>query len=426
MSKLSLRNSTIYQVFVRNHSKEGTFKAVIDDLDRIQDLGVDILYLLPIHPIGEVARKGKAGSPYAIQDFRAIHSDLGTMEDFERLIKEAHLRGLKVMMDIVFNHTSRDSVLLKEHPEWFFIENGEPTNRVGDWSDIADLNFNKPELWDYLIETLVFYVKKGVDGFRCDVAPIIPLAFWKKARKEVAKVNPEVIWLSESIEPEFIKYMRGEGYEAHSDAEMYQAFDILYDYDVYPDLKKYLEGRGTFRNYVEAVKRQEYLYPADYLKAHFLDNHDQERIASLVKDHYQLHNLIAWSFFQPGVGFIYAGSENAVSHRPNLFEHDPIDWDEHDPETYLLIQRMVQLKKEKIFFKKTRFDIEMYFPKDVLIATLSSPKEKLLGIFNFSGGKAKVILPINKSEVVDEISGKTYPLKKKVITITEPVIIKID
>ncbi|MGI6713975.1 MAG: alpha-amylase family glycosyl hydrolase [Bacilli bacterium] len=425
MSKKSLRNSTIYQVFVRNHSKEGTLQALIADLDRIQDLGIDILYLLPLHPIGEVARKGKAGSPYAIKDYRAIHPDLGTMEDFESLIKEAHRRGLKVMIDIVFNHTSRDSVLLKEHPEWFFLENGEPKNRVGDWSDIADLNFDVPELWDYLIETLLFYVKKGVDGFRCDVAPIIPLEFWKKAREEVAKINPDVIWLSESIEPEFIKSMRAQGYQAYSDAEMYQAFDILYDYDVYPELKKYLEMRGTFRQYVEAVKRQEYLYPVDYLKAHFLDNHDQERIASLVKDQYQLHNLIAWSFFQPGVGFIYAGGENALTHKPNLFEHDPLDWEEHNPETYLLVQRLVQLKKEPIFLEKTSFDIEMYFPKDVLLATLSSKSEKLLGIFNFSGGKAKVILPINQIEVIDQISGKVYPVKKKVISITEPVIIKI-
>ena len=209
-----LRNSTIYQVFPRNYSKDGTLRALKNDLERIVDLGVDILYLLPVHPIGEVARKGTAGSPYAIKDYRAINADLGSLADFEDLVAKAHQKGLKIMMDIVFNHTSRDSILLKEHPDWFYIKNGQPGNRVGDWSDVADLNFEVAAVWDYLIETLIYWVHKGVDAFRCDVAPIIPLAFWKKAREEVAKVNSDVFWLSESIEPEFIKYLRAQGYEA--------------------------------------------------------------------------------------------------------------------------------------------------------------------------------------------------------------------
>ena len=426
MNFQKLRNSTIYQVFPRNYSQKGTFQALDNDLDRIVNLGIDILYLLPIHPIGEVARKGIRGSPYAIKDYRAVNAELGTMQDFENLVLHAHQKGLKIMMDIVFNHTARDSVLLREHRDWFYIKNGEPGNRVGDWSDVADLNFEVAAVWDYLIKTLIYWVEKGVDAFRCDVAPIIPLKFWKKARQAVAEVNEEVFWLSESIEPDFIKYLRGQGYEAHSDAEMYQAFDILYDYDVYGDLKKYLNMRGTFRNYVEAVKRQEYLYPQNYLKAHFLENHDQARIASLTKDHYQLHNLIAWSFFQPGVGFVYAGQENASTKAPNLFEHDPIDWDQHDPEVYLLVQRMIAFKKSAIFYEKTRFDLEMYFPKDVLLATLSSPSEKYLGVFNFSGGKAKVLLPLQVKEVRDEITGEIFSLKKGVVTIDEPIIVKIN
>lgn len=421
-----LRNSTIYQVFPRNYSKDGTLRALKNDLERIVDLGVDILYLLPVHPIGEVARKGTAGSPYAIKDYRAINADLGSLADFEDLVAKAHQKGLKIMMDIVFNHTSRDSILLKEHPDWFYIKNGQPGNRVGDWSDVADLNFEVAAVWDYLIETLIYWVHKGVDAFRCDVAPIIPLAFWKKAREEVAKVNSDVFWLSESIEPEFIKYLRAQGYEAHSDAEMYQAFDILYDYDVYGDLKKYLNMRGTFRSYVEAVKRQEYLYPDNYLKAHFLENHDQARIASLVKDQNQLHNLTAWSFFQPGVGFLYAGQENALSKAPHLFEYDPLDWEQHDPETYLLIQRMIEFKKSKVFYEKTSFDLEMYFPNDVLLATLASKNEKYLGIFNFSGDKAKVLLPLQVKEVRDEITGDIIPLRKGTIVIESPVIIKIN
>ena len=186
---LGIRSYTFYQVFPRQHSKTQDFKGVIKDLDRIKKMGVDVLYLLPIHPIGEVARKGSKGSPYSIVDYYAIHEDLGTLEDFQVLIDEAHQRGMKVMIDIVFNHTSRDSVLVKDHPDWFYKNaHGEFANRVGDWSDITDLDFRKYEVWDYLTNVLVYWAKM-VDGFRCDVAPLLPIDFWVQARKAVEKIN---------------------------------------------------------------------------------------------------------------------------------------------------------------------------------------------------------------------------------------------
>ncbi|MDD3124183.1 MAG: alpha-amylase family glycosyl hydrolase, partial [Candidatus Izemoplasmatales bacterium] len=131
-TKISQRNLVIYQVFVRNHTLEGTFKALIRDLDRIKSLGVDVVYLLPVHPIGTKNRKGTLGSPYSIQDYRLMNPELGSMSDFQTLIDEVHNRKMKIMMDEVFNHTSRDSRLLKEHPEWFYKNpKGEFANRVG-------------------------------------------------------------------------------------------------------------------------------------------------------------------------------------------------------------------------------------------------------------------------------------------------------
>jgi len=240
-TNLLLRTQTIYQVFPRQHSKTKDFKGIINDLDRIKSLGVDVIYLLPIHPIGKKARKGSQGSPYSIVNYLEVHEDLGSMDDFDELVHEIHLRGMKVMMDIVFNHTSRDSDLVNEHPDWFYRKpNGELANRVGDWSDITDLNFKEDDVWHYLIDVLAFWATK-VDGFRCDVAPLIPLDFWLKAREIIDQINPNIIWLSESVHPGFIKYLRDLGFECSSDAEMYQAFDILYDYDIFDEMDHYLK-----------------------------------------------------------------------------------------------------------------------------------------------------------------------------------------
>ncbi len=214
----TLRNQIMYQIFVRNYSEEGTFAQVEKDLDRIKALGADIVWFMPIHPIGKEKRKGSLGSPYAISDYRAVNPEFGTLDDFRQLVDAIHERNMKCIIDVVYNHTSPDSVLSKEHPEWFYHKpDGSFGNRVGDWTDIIDLDYSNRELWDYQIETLVQWAEI-VDGFRCDVAPLVPIAFWEQARDAVAAVRPDAIWLSESVEPDFITYMRAQGIAALSTA----------------------------------------------------------------------------------------------------------------------------------------------------------------------------------------------------------------
>ncbi|MCH4235793.1 MAG: alpha-amylase family glycosyl hydrolase [Bacilli bacterium] len=421
-----LRNATIYQIFPRNYSVAGNLNAITKDLSRLSDLGIDFIYLLPIHPIGEKDRKGKMGSPYSIKDYRAIAPDLGTIQDFDTLVREAHNLDIKILMDVVFNHTSRDSVLLSEHPDWFYLKDGKPANRVGDWSDIADLDFSKPELRQYLIDTLIFWVKRGVDGFRCDVAPIIPLDFWIEARKKVAQEKADVVWLSESIEPEFIKWMREQGYEAHSDAEMYQAFDILYDYDVYGYARDFFQNKGSLNKYIEALAMQEYAFPEDYLKLHFTENHDVERIHALIPNLSTLRNFTAWSFFASGVGFLYAGQETLASKRPDLFEKDPIDLSIKDQKFYDFIKRLIEIKKLPVFNRKTRFDVRKDENSDVIIARIKDKENEYVGIFNLTGLEVGVSTDIKDEELTDIISGNSYPLRNGKIIIQEPIIAKID
>lgn len=425
MNHHTLRNQTMYQVFVRNHSEEGSLNAVTRDLDRIKALGIDILYLLPIHPIGEVARKGTYGSPYAIKDYRQIHPELGTLADFQNLVKESHKREIKVMMDIVFNHTSRDAVYIKEHPHWYYYKDGKLANRIGDWSDVADLNFEEKDVRTFLIDTLVYYAKMGVDGFRCDVAPIVPLSFWKDAVKAVTKVNPNVIWLSESIEPSFIKYLRQHHYEGRSDAEMYQAFDVLYDYDVYPSLKAYLLKEGTLKQYLDVVKLQEHIYPEDYLKIHFLENHDQQRIADIVKAPLVVANLTAWSFFMPGMGFIYAGQERLDDHRPDLFEKDVILQKEKDQDFYRFIQTLIGIKKRPLFKNKTRFDIIESETPDLILAQHESDEEVWFGVFNLVSHIRRVKVPLEDGEYLNLLDGKMKRIYQGYITVDLPLFLQV-
>mgnify|MGYP001145491043 CR=1 FL=1 len=216
-----LQNQVIYSIYVRNHTSEGTFRAVIPDLDRIRALGTDIIWLMPIHPIGVEGKKGSLGCPYANRDYRTVNPAYGTMDDFKALVDEIHKRGMKCMIDVVYNHTSPDSVLAQTHPEWFFRdEQGRPSRHVADWWDVVDLDYTHKELWRYQIDTLKMWAEI-VDGFRCDVASTVPVAFWRKARQAVERVRPGAIWLGESVHLDHILAFRRQGFYAATDNELF-------------------------------------------------------------------------------------------------------------------------------------------------------------------------------------------------------------
>ena len=343
---MHLRNMTLYSIFVRNDG--GSFRAVQNDLGRLRALGVDAIWLLPIHPIGKDKRKGSLGSPYAISDYRAINPELGDLSDFAALCGAAHALGMKVLIDVVYHHTSPDSVLVKTHPEYFYRKpDGSFGNHVGDWTDIIDLDFSVPALWDELIDTLCFWARY-VDGFRCDVAPTVPLAFWEAARRRVAAVRPDCIWLAESVEHAFIRYLRAQGLTALSDSELYRAFDICYDYDVYPLYDAYLAGRIPLERYTDALLKQESTYPADYVKLRFTENHDRPRTAALLPDRTARENHLAWMFFQKGTALLYSGQEWAPAHTPSLFDPDPVEKN-GEPMHRALLTALTAMKKDPLF-----------------------------------------------------------------------------
>lgn len=380
-TNIKLRNSTVYSIFVRNYSEAGTLKAVTNDLDRISSLGVDIIWIMPIYPIGVINRKGSIGSPYAIQDYRSISPEYGTIEDFKELANEVHNRKMKIIMDVVFNHTSHESELLKIHPEFFYRnEKGNVGNKIGDWADVIDLDYNNKHLWDYQMETLNYWLSLGVDGFRCDAAPIIPIEFWDCARDLVSKIKDDVIWLAETSDQGFIKNLRRRNILVQSDSEIYSAFDAAYDNDTYGYMIQYLKGEVDLTELLILKRQQELIFPANYVKMRYLENHDVPRAAQLLKEDSALKNWTAFMFFEKGMTHIYAGQEVKDTNVPSLFEKDLVNWN-NDLAFSDFIKKLIQLKKKEIF-AYGYYDIAVSKRKGIIEASYEFNDAQLLGIFN--------------------------------------------
>lgn len=420
-----LRNQTIYSVYVRNHTEQGDFKGVVSDLDRIKNLGIDIIWLMPIHPIGQYNKKGKLGCPYSISNYREINPEYGTLKDFQQLIYEIHKRKMKLMIDVVYNHTSYKSYLQSRHPE-FFYKNSENAygNKYGNWSDVIDLDYGNRDLWDYQVETLEYWASMGVDGYRCDVASIVPIEFWKFARERVNRINKDFIWLAESVGSDMVFDARNAGFLAHSDGELYEAFDITYDYDTYRYYTNYLNGKSDLEKWLEAKRAQEWIYPVNYLKLRFLENHDQPRAHYVFSNIDKLKIWTAFMFFEKGVALLYAGQEVLNKHTPSLFDIDKVDWIKENVDFSNYVKKLIKFKKED-FFKEGNYMIMESKKKGIIEARYEYKDKVVVGIFNVEDkiGEYEIEMPdgiykniINHKEVKIQ-NGRTKLEKEAVIFI---------
>ena len=420
-----LQNQIIYSIYVRSHTPEGTFNAVIPDLDRIKALGTDIIWFMPIHPIGVKGKKGSLGCPYANRDYRAVNPAYGTMADFRNLCDEIHKRGMKVMIDVVYNHTSPDSVLWETHPEFFYKRpDGTPGNHVGDWSDVIDLDYSVPELWDYQIESLTMWARI-VDGYRCDVASLVPTEFWKRAREAVAKIHPGFIWLAESVHREFGASLRASGMKCARDTELFEAFDLEYEYDIRTVFDKLLQEEIPLSRWTDLLEFQEAVYPENYNKMRFLENHDQPRIASFVQDKNDLENFTAMLYFLKGTTLLYAGQEWADNHRPSLFEKEDIDRNTGHDLTPLL-QTLSRIKHEELAADDAFFASAADESRTAVMTRVNQTAKKI-GIFSLKSQPAAVQLDVpdgTYTNLIDgseiEITNGTFQTQGKPVIFTIP------
>ena len=404
----ALRRSVIYELYVRSHTQEGTFRAVEPDLDRIRALGTDIVWFMPIHPIGILNKKGSLGCPYANRDYRTVNPEYGTLEDFLHLVDEIHRRGMKCMIDVVYNHTSPDSTLVKEHPEFFYRRaDGSMGNKVGDWTDVVDLDYSVKCLWDYQIESLCYWAQY-VDGFRCDVASTVPVDFWLAAREAVEQVHPGMIWLGESVHLDHIRAFREQGFYAATDTELFDAFDILYPYDLWPLYEGCTEGKLPLSRFFEAVDMQEVSFPTEYNKLRCVENHDQARGAARFQNRDSLLAWTALSFFMKGATLLYAGQEMCAEHTPSLFEREPIDWaGGQDISGYLARLAVVkkQLPTDELFHIAADDD------QGIVTASYIGPERRAVGVFPLAGKAGTAAVPLADGSYTDALSGQAVTVR---------------
>jgi len=327
---------------------------------------------------------------------------------------------MKCIIDVVYNHTSPDSVLAHEHPEFFYRdESGKPSHKVPDWWDVADLDYTVPALWDYQIETLKMWAEI-VDGFRCDVASSVPVTFWERARREVESIRPGCIWLAESVYPDYIRTMWQQGAYAATDSELYRAFDITYDYDIWPCFEGIFTGSYTLKEYIRMLNWQETVYPANYIKLRFVENHDQPRFGSRVSDDAVFDNFLAFLYFLKGTTLLYSGIEYAPCHQVSLFDRDS---------AYQDMRRDLQLLLKKLGEVKKGLPVNSCFTAslpqdDMIVADYHGTDGAAIGLFGLDGQEQLVSVAWPDGTYVNRIDGTQVLAKSGKIFFTgKPIII---
>jgi cyclomaltodextrinase / maltogenic alpha-amylase / neopullulanase len=370
-----VRDAVIYEAFPRNFSAEGNFNGITARLDELKDLGVNILWLMPIHPLGEKMRKGTLGSPYAIRDYYAINPDYGTEADLKRLVSEAHQRGLKVIIDVVANHTAWDSVLM-QHPEFYKQDaSGKIIPPVKEWTDVAGLNYGNPQLREYMIAMLKHWIDPAgfdLDGFRCDVAYEVPTSFWEEARAELTKVKPDLILLAEASKPELL----------------IKAFDVDYSWPLHSTLNDVLLRGASASEFKRSWEESQKQFPSGSLHLRFSDNHDEPRAVARfgIKGALAAQVLM---FSLDGVPLLYNGMEvgdATESGDPALFEKLPVFWHPKDrPPLREIYQGLIKLRAQYPAFHTDRV-IWLHNSDEANLVTLMrlDGKDEFVVVINFS------------------------------------------
>lgn len=301
------RNAVIYEVNLRQYTEEGTINAFAEHLPYLKELGVDILWFMPVHPISELNRKGELGSYYAVQDYKAINPEFGTIDDFKKMVDQAHALGMKVIIDWVANHTGCDNVWLAQHPDWYQYKDDELVS-PWDWTDTYALDYNNKEMRAAMLDAMKFWVKDaGIDGFRCDVAFLVPVDFWDNARAELDKIKP-VFMLAEATEKELTD----------------KAFDMVYNWPLLFMMDNIYKGTNDADDLRELSEKQlSDLAPDAYYMNH-ITNHDRnswdgtefERLGEAVKA------FAVLSYIWQGMPLIYTGQEVGLNRRLEFFVKD--------------------------------------------------------------------------------------------------------
>jgi cyclomaltodextrinase / maltogenic alpha-amylase / neopullulanase len=368
-----LRDGVIYEIFPRDFSPAGNLNGVTAQLGRLKDLGVTVLWIMPIHPIGEKCRKGDFGSPYSIRDYYAVDSNYGTLDDFKTLVAGAHQHGLKVVMDLVPNHTAWDSVMMTNKDFYKQDAQGKVISPQPGWSDVAGLNYANPELREYMIAMMKYWIQTcDIDGFRCDVAWGVPVDFWNQARAALEKSKPDIMMLAEASQPDLLT----------------NAFDIDYSWPMLHALDDVLERGAPASRLQTTWEENVRLFPTNSLHLSISDDHDEARAVA----RFGIQGALAASalmFTLDGVPLLYNGMEvgdATESGDPALFDKLPIVWNPRErPPLGKIYKGLIQLRKQYPAFRNHRV---VWLPNsneaDIVTLMRFDERDEFVVVINFS------------------------------------------
>ena len=409
-----IKNATIYELNIRQFSQEGTFKAVEKQLPRLKKMGIDIIWLMPIHPIGEINRKGSLGSYYSVKDYYGVNPEFGTEEDFRNLVNAIHQQGMYVILDWVANHSSWDNELVKRHPDWYIKsrEGKFQSTPWRDYDDIIDFDYSKPELRKYMTEALKYWVKEfDIDGYRCDVASFMPIEFWENARKEMETVKP-VFMLAEAMDKELHR----------------KAFDATYAWELWNVTHNIATQNTSIKPLTEGyIAEHISIFPKEGIRMNFTDNHDKN---SWEGNQYQnfgesLPAMMVLMTMMDGMPLVYNGQEAGLNRSLQFFEKDPIEWKKHENE--VIYTKLFALKHQNQALWNGKWGGEMVrIMNDKTDEVISFVREKngdkVITIINLSNKEVNVNLDTTFDEGTYKnlFSDEDFKLDKKQNLVMKP------
>ncbi|NVO21209.1 MAG: alpha-glucosidase C-terminal domain-containing protein [Bacteroidetes bacterium] len=379
------KNAVIYEVNTRQYTPEGTFKAFEAHLPRLKELGVDILWFMPIHPIGIVKRKvpeGRTeslGSYYSVKDYKGINPEFGTEADFKELVDKAHSMGFKVIIDWVANHTAWDNAWITEHPDWYKQDSAGHIVSAFDWTDVAKLNYDNKDMRKAMIESMKYWIDKcNIDGFRCDVAGEVPADFWDQARAELEKTKPLFMLAENEDKPELYK----------------KAFDAAYGWGMHSIMHEVYQGKRPFSDIVKQVFKVDSIMPKYALQMNFVTNHDENSWNGTAWEKFGtgLDNFTILTYTLPGIPLIYSGQEVGLDKRLQFFIKDSIDWKGKDLSPFLKTLNDLKHNNEALWnppFGGKFIPIDNTEPEKILTFMRIKGKHHVLVALNMSSEEVK-------------------------------------
>jgi glycosidase len=401
-------DAIIYQVNIRAFSQAGTLKGVQDRLTQIQELGANVVYLMPVYPVGKIKASGELGSPYAVQDYKAVNPDFGTLQDLQTLVEEAHKKNMAVILDWVANHTAWDNAWITQHPNWYQKnEKGEIIIPPGtNYNDVAQLDFNNAEMKDAMIDAMSYWVyNANIDGFRCDYADLVPQNFWSDAITKLRNIkkNQKILMLAEGTKV----------------SHFASGFDYTFGFNFFTALEKVFKESKPATS-IQDANAAEYAnnYNTENRIVRYTSNHDVNLAEGTSLELFGGKNGSMATFviaaYMKSVPMIYNGQEIGYANRLNYFAKTPIDWSTADANMLAEYKKIIAFRNTSAAIKKGTYT---GYSNDAISAfTMVNDAEKVLVLSNLTNSSAKYLVsPALKATWKDAFTGAAVTLDAEIM-----------